>query len=64
MEDRKESVIAQNLEFPEALYFMAEVVSFSATEMAEMCERMLPVWNEKRYSRPDPEFIGEPFSLD
>jgi hypothetical protein len=59
----KQSVIEQDLIFPEVPDFMAEQVVFSATEMAEMCERLLPVWNLKRYASPDPEFLGEPFSL-
>jgi hypothetical protein len=62
--DEKEPVTAQNLVFPDAPEFMAEPVQFSATEMAEMCERMLPIWNKQRYAKPDQKFVGEPFTLD
>lgn len=51
--DKDESVIAKELVFPDAPDFMAQPVLFSATEMAEMCERMLPIWNKKRYAQED-----------
>lgn len=62
--DKGESVVAQDLVFPDAPDFMAEPVLFSASEMAEMCERMLPSWNKKRYAQEDALFTGDEFVLD
>jgi hypothetical protein len=31
--------------------------------MIELCEPLLPYWNEIRYSKEEPEFIGEAFRL-
>lgn len=31
--------------------------------MIQMCEKMLSYWNAIRYSKPEPEFLGEAFSL-
>lgn len=66
MDDKKpdqKTVIEQDLSFPDAPDFMREPVVFTATEMAQMCEPLLPFWNKKRYAQPDPPFIGEAFSL-
>lgn len=60
----KKSIIEQNLTFPDAPDFMAEEIKFTATEMAEICERLLPYWNKKRYANPEPPFIGESFTLE
>jgi hypothetical protein len=57
------SILEQDLNFPDAPDFMKEQVIFTATEMAAMCEPMLPFWNKKRYANPDPPFIGEAFVL-
>jgi hypothetical protein len=62
--DKVESVVAQDLVFPDAPDFMAEPVNFSASEMAEMCQFMLPIWNKKRYAQEDALFIGDEFILD
>jgi hypothetical protein len=59
----KKSVIEQNLTFPDAPDFMKEEIVFTATEMVAMCEPLLPYWNKKRYTSPEPPFIGEAFSL-
>jgi hypothetical protein len=59
----KKSIIDQDLSFPEAPEFMTDQVVFSATEMARMCEQMLPFWNRQRYANPDPSFVGEEFEL-
>jgi hypothetical protein len=62
--DKVESVVAQDLIFPDAPDFMAEPVVFSASEMAKMCEFMLPIWNKKRYAQEVEVFIGDEFVLD
>lgn len=51
------------LDLPDAPDFISEPPKYTATEMAEMCEKMLPVWNKIRYSKPEPEFVGEAFEL-
>ena len=51
------------LDLPEAPNFISEPPCFSAAEMAALCEKMLPYWNTIRYSKPEPEFVGEAFAL-
>jgi hypothetical protein len=51
------------LNLPDAPDFISEPPRYTATEMAEMCEKMLEQWNNIRYSKPEPEFIGEAFKL-
>jgi hypothetical protein len=51
------------LNLPAAPDFISEPPKFTASEMARMCESMLPHWNKTRYSKPAPRFVGEPFRL-
>ena len=51
------------LNFPDAPDFISEAPRLSATEIITLCEKMLPHWNALRYSRPEPEFVGEAFTL-
>ncbi|MCB0339839.1 MAG: hypothetical protein KDD53_09555 [Bdellovibrionales bacterium] len=52
------------LDLPEAPDFISKPPEYTVSEMIEICEKMLPFWNSVRYSKPDPESIGEPFSLE
>lgn len=49
--------------FPDAPDFISETPIYSATEIIRMMEPYLPFWNEQRYSKPEPEFIGDEFRL-
>lgn len=49
------------LNLPDAPDFISEPPRYTAGEMAQLCEKMLPHWNRIRYAKPRPEFIGEPF---
>ena len=51
------------LDLPEAPEFMSEAPKISHKEMIAICEKMLPHWNRIRYSKPEPEFLGEAFTL-
>jgi len=51
------------LNLPEAPDFISEPPRYSVSEMIELCEKMLPYWNEIRYSKAEPEFVGSAFSL-
>ena len=51
------------LNLPEAPDFISEPPAYTLEEMIALCEKMLPYWNEIRYSKPEPEFVGEPFVL-
>jgi len=51
------------LNLPAAPDFISEPPKYTASEMAQMCEAMLPHWNKIRYSQPQPRFVGEPFRL-
>lgn len=52
-----------DLNLPDAPDFISKPPKYTASEMAQMCEKMLPYWNKIRYSKPDPEFVGEPFKF-
>ena len=51
------------LNLPDAPDFISEPPRYTASEMAAMCEKLLPEWNKIRYSKPEPEFVGEAFKL-
>jgi len=51
------------LNLPEAPDFISEIPKFTHSEMIQICEKMLPHWNRIRYSKEEPEFIGEAFVL-
>ena len=51
------------LNLPDAPDFISEPPRYTATEMARMCEAMLPYWNKMRLANPPPPFVGEPFRL-
>lgn len=60
----KDSILDQNLLLPDAPDFISEPIQYSVTEMIQMCEPMLRFWNEIRYSRREPDFLGEAFKLE
>jgi len=51
------------LNLPDAPDFISEAPSYTASEMIEICEKMLPYWNSLRYSAPEPEVVMEEFRL-
>ncbi len=51
------------LNLPDAPDFISKPPVYSAAEMIQMCEQMLPYWNALRYSKPEPAFVGEAFVL-
>jgi hypothetical protein len=51
------------LNLPDAPDFVSEPPVYTMIEMIQLCEKMLPYWNEKRYSKPEPEFVGKAFRL-
>ena len=51
------------LNLPEAPDFISASPSYTLAEMIKLCEPMLVYWNQQRYSKPEPEFVGEAFSL-
>lgn len=52
-----------DLNLPEAPDFISKEPNIPQAEMIKLCEKMLPHWNKIRYSKPEPEFIGEAFKL-
>ena len=51
------------LNLPDAPDFISEAHYYTASEIIQMCEPFLPYWNSIRYSKPEPEFLGEAFRL-
>lgn len=51
------------LNLPDAPDFISEPPSYTASEMIEICEKMLPYWNSLRYSKPESEVVMEEFKL-
>ena len=51
------------LNLPDAPDFVSESPKYTVTEMAKICEKMLPYWNKLRYSKSEPEFLGPRFEL-
>ena len=52
------------LNLPDAPDFISLPPKFTASEMTKICEPMLPYWNKARYAKPDPDFVGEAFTLE
>lgn len=52
------------LELPEAPEFISKPPTYSFDEIIRLSIPLLPYWNEQRYSKPRPRFIGEAFSLE
>jgi len=52
-----------DLNLPVAPDFISKPPQYTLEEMIRLCEKMLPYWNEIRYSKPEPEFRGERFTL-
>ena len=51
------------LNLPEAPDFFSQPPQFTLAQMIALSEPMLPYWNAQRYSKPEPEFVGDSFSL-
>ena len=60
---KNKPILEQDLSFPDAPDFISEPPRYTVSEMIQMCEPLLPHWNQQRYSKPEPKFIGEAFSL-
>ncbi len=54
---------SDQLDLPEAPDFISHPPAFSAGEMIELCEKMLPYWNKQRYAQEEPAFAGDAFRL-
>ena len=61
MDDQIKLRSSDILNLPDAPEFISKPPKYTLLEMAAMCEKMLPLWNKERYSKPQPEFIGEVF---
>jgi len=42
---------------------MKETPPHSLPEIIALCEKMLPIWNAERFSKPPPPPLAEPFTL-
>jgi hypothetical protein len=51
------------LNLPDAPDFISKPPEMTLIELIALCEKMLPYWNKERYSKPEPEFVGEAFKL-
>jgi hypothetical protein len=51
------------LNLPDAPDFISKPHPLTSNQLLQLAEKMLPYWNKIRYSKPQPEFIGEAFSL-
>ena len=51
------------LNLPDAPDFISETPEISYEQFLKLAEKMLPYWNAERYSKPEPEFVGEAFRL-
>ena len=64
----KKNVVPDDLDLnlPDAPDFVSHPPLFSLKEMIQICEKMLPYWNEKRFNDQQQhlQIITEPFSLD
>ena len=51
---------------PDAPDFISEPPKYSLLEMIEMCEKMLPYWNKKRFDEglEPKKVMTQPFVLD
>ena len=51
------------LNLPDAPDFVSRPPVYTAQEMIEICEELLPFWNRVRRTTPPPPFLGEAFCL-
>lgn len=51
------------LNLPDAPDFISHPPRYTVSEMAALCEKMLPLWNAQRLASPPPPFVGEAFRL-
>ena len=51
------------LNLPEPKIKPPETPKYTATEMAQMCEKYLPLWNAKRFAEKPIKRKVEPFKL-
>ena len=49
------------LNLPDAPDFISKPPQYTAAEMVQICEKMLPYWNRIRLASPPPPFVGEAF---
>ena len=49
------------LDLPDAPNAFSQPPHYSMAEFIALCEKSLPYWNQERYAKPVPPFIGEPF---
>ena len=54
---------SDNLNLPDAPDFISEPPRYTHEEMIEICEKMLPYWNLKRYAEPPETIERESFVL-
>lgn len=52
-----------DLVFPDAPDFISKPPKYTQDEINKLNQKMLRYWNEQRYSKPRPKFIGEAFKL-
>ena len=52
------------IELPDAPGFISKPPRYELEEMITLCEKLLPYWNQQRYSKPEPPFIGEEFTCE
>lgn len=50
-------------ELPDAPDFISTTPVYTLPEMIKLSEKMLSYWNKIRYSKPEPEFIGDAFEF-
>jgi hypothetical protein len=51
------------LDLPDSWSEMKETPPLSLPEIIALCEKMLPIWNAERFSKPPPPPLAEPFTL-
>ena len=51
------------LNLPDAPDFESRPPEMTLNDLISLCEKMLPHWNAIRYSKPEPQFVGESFVL-
>ncbi len=52
-----------NLTLPEPVADSPETPKYTASEMARLCEKYLPIWNAKRFAEKPIERKVEPFKI-
>ena len=51
------------LDLPDAPDFISEIPQYTVSEMIQICEPMLPYWNQIRYNKPSDPWPEEVFIL-